>query len=159
MAFTIRAAAPADAGFVLSLFGRPHIKSQLHPPSEEQFLRSLERTGGENLIVERDGSPFANLVLDQDPEWLLTIRALAAWEPKRGAGRYAIGYAISHGFDDLRVHRIFLEVLAENTPARRLYERLGFRAEGFYRDGFRDDAGVYHNLVPYGMLADYRRAR
>jgi RimJ/RimL family protein N-acetyltransferase len=38
--------------------------------------------------------------------------------------------------------------------ARRLYESVGFREEGLYRDGFRDESGVFQNLVPYGILAN-----
>ncbi|HTU82462.1 MAG TPA: GNAT family protein [Candidatus Acidoferrales bacterium] len=159
MAFSIRAASLEDADFVLSLFARPHVRSQLHAPTHQAFAQSLETPSLENLIVERDGARFGNLVLDKDPQWMLTVRSLAAWDPKRGAGRYAMEQAIARGFDALQVHRIFLEVLASNVVARRLYERLGFRAEGFYRDGFRDEGGHYHNLVPYGMLADDRRVR
>jgi hypothetical protein len=41
--------------------------------------------------------------------------------------------------------------------ARALYESLGFKAEGCYRDGYRDDDGTYENLIPYGILeSEYR---
>ena len=159
MAFSIRAASPGDADFVLSLYGRPHVRTQLNAPTRERFLESILDDAWENYIVERMGAPFAYLLLHKAPEWMLTIVSLATWEPKRGAGRYATEFAIARGFDQLHVHRIFLEVLASNVIARRLYERLGFRAEGFYRDGFRDEKGSFHNLVPYGMLADDRRVR
>lgn len=59
--------------------------------------------------------------------------------------------------DEFRVHRVFLEVLASNTGARALYERVGFTSEGCYRDGCRADDGTYHDLVPYGLLASERR--
>jgi len=51
---------------------------------------------------------------------------------------------------------MFLEVLESNEASRRLCESVGFRAEGLYRDGYRDEAGSFHNLVPYGMLAGDR---
>ena len=157
MAFSIRKASPADADFVVSLFARPHVRDQLHGPTVEEFARSLERPSIENYIVERDGVRFGNLVLGIDPDWLLTIRAVAALEPKRGAGRFAVEYAIERGFGQLGVHRICLEVLSGNASARRLYERLGFRMEGLYRDGYRSDSGAFLNLVAYGMLTGDRR--
>ena len=85
---------------------------------------------------------------------MLTIRALAVSEQRCGAGRFAMEYAIRHGFDDLGAHRTFLEVVESNYAARRLYESVGFREEGLYRDGFCDESGVFQNLVPYGMLAN-----
>jgi RimJ/RimL family protein N-acetyltransferase len=68
-------------------------------------------------------------------------------------------YAIRHGFDDLGAHRIFLEVVESNYAARRLYESVGFRDEGLYRDGFLNEAGIFQNLVPYGMLVSDLRSR
>jgi len=66
-------------------------------------------------------------------------------------------YAIRYGFDDVGAHRIFLEVLESNYAARRLYESVGFRDEGLYRDGYLDESGAFWNLVPYGMLvSDFR---
>lgn len=45
------------------------------------------------------------------------------------------------------------EIVETNVASHRLCESVGFRAEGLYRDGYRDDAGGFHNLAPYGMLA------
>jgi RimJ/RimL family protein N-acetyltransferase len=151
--FGMRKATAEDADFVLALFARPHVISQLHPPeSVDGYLRALEEPNLEHLIIERDGEPFGNMVLETAPEWLLTIRVLAVREQRCGAGRFAMEYAIRHGFDEIGAHRIFLEVVESNYPARRLYESVGFREEGLYRDGFRDESGAFRNLVPYGML-------
>jgi ribosomal-protein-alanine N-acetyltransferase len=156
--FSIRNATPEDAAFVLSLFARPHVSRQLHPPSSiDGYLKALEDVRLENLIIERDGKAFGNMVLELAPEWLLTIRVLAVWEQCCGAGTFAMAYAIRRGFDGIGVHRIFLEVLERNFAARCLYESVGFRNEGLYRDGYRDESGAFWNLVPYGLLiADFR---
>lgn len=71
---------------------------------------------------------------------------------RKGAGRFALERAIEFAFNEANAHRIFLEVLESNAVCRRLVERVGFRAEGVYRDGYRDENGAYHNLVPYGLL-------
>jgi GNAT superfamily N-acetyltransferase len=152
MTYCFRKAAAHDAEFVLALYARPHVAERMHAPSLDDFLGSLDRTGSENLILECDGKPFGNLAIDLEQVWLLTIRALAVWEARCGAGRFAMEYALRRGFDELGAHRIFLEVLENNAPARKLYERVGFRAEGLYRDGYRDESGTFWNLVPYGMV-------
>lgn len=157
MAFSIRKASPDDADFIVTLFAQPHVRAQLHAPSPQEFARSLERENMENYVVERDEVRFGNLLLGIEEDWLVSIRAVAALKPKTGAGRFAVEFGIHRAFDDLGAHRIFLEVISSNAGARRLYERLGFRMEGLYRDGFRSESGAFLNLVHYGLLAGDRR--
>jgi UDP-2,4-diacetamido-2,4,6-trideoxy-beta-L-altropyranose hydrolase len=45
----------------------------------------------------------------------------------RGLGSAAIREAVSAGFDQLRLQRIYLHVSPKNTAARRIYEKAGFR--------------------------------
>ncbi|GHE85800.1 hypothetical protein GCM10014715_47620 [Streptomyces spiralis] len=57
------------------------------------------------------------------------------------------------GFEQLGLHRISLEVYAFNPRARRVYEKVGFLAEGVLRDallweGERVDAAVMSILAP-----------
>ncbi|MGP6157567.1 MAG: GNAT family N-acetyltransferase [Vulcanimicrobiaceae bacterium] len=56
-------------------------------------------------------------------------------------------------FESQRAHKVYLETIASNVPARRLYDNLGFVLEGTWRDGFRGRDGAYHDLCAYGMLA------
>jgi GNAT superfamily N-acetyltransferase len=154
----MRRATPDDAEFIVALFVRPHVAEQMHAPSHDGVLRSFARPDLENYVVERNEAPFGHMLLDTGESWLTTFRSLAVMEPGGGAGTFALTFALKHAFDELRAHRVFLEVLESNVSARRLYERLGFRNEGLYRDGFRDAGGRFHNLVPYGMLASDRRS-
>jgi catechol 2,3-dioxygenase-like lactoylglutathione lyase family enzyme len=144
----MRKAAAGDAEFLQALFERRHVRGSLHPPNSFEFTR------GEHLLVERDREPFGYLALSLEEDWLLGIRALAVWEPQCGAGRFALEFAKRRAFDEPGVHRIFLEVLESNAPMRRLCERAGFRLEGIYRDGYCDESGAFHRLIPYGMLRD-----
>jgi len=158
-AFSLRPAVPGDAAFVLELFSREHVRPFAHGPRDaEDFLSSLLKPGKENLIIERDGAPFANLCLGTALPWLLEFQVIAVWENGCGAGRYALQYALWRAFDDLKANRIYLEVVAENVRARRLYESVGFTAEGLLRSGYRADDGSFHDMVPYGMLASDRAA-
>jgi RimJ/RimL family protein N-acetyltransferase len=93
------------------------------------------------------------MLIDLSEGWLMTVGVLAVREPRQGAGRFALIYAIDLAFKTLGCHRIFVEVVESNIASRTLCESAGFRPEGLYRDGYRDDSGGFHNLVPYGMLA------
>jgi len=64
----------------------------------------------------------------------LQIRIGEADARGRGFGTDATRLLLRFGFDELDLHRIYLQVFATNEPARRLYERVGFRSEGVLRE-------------------------
>lgn len=66
----------------------------------------------------------------------------------KGIGKEALALTMNFGFQELNLHRIQLNVLSYNKPAINLYEKLGFKREGTYRefvhrDGKRDDMYLY----------------
>ncbi|GAA4575657.1 GNAT family protein [Micromonospora coerulea] len=75
----------------------------------------------------------------------------------RGLGTEAVRLVVGYGFDRLELHRISLEVFAVNPRARRVYEKVGFVAEGVLRQVLRDgddwvDATVMSILAPEWAL-------
>lgn len=48
----------------------------------------------------------------------------------KGVGREAMDFIINYGFNKLKLHKILLEVHADNIPAVKLYESSGFQQEG-----------------------------
>jgi diamine N-acetyltransferase len=86
------------------------------------------------------------------------LNRLIAIAPQRGIGSWALRRMVERAFDDLGAHRVYLEVTADNAPARALYEREGFVLEATFRDGYRDETtGAYKDLGAYGLLADERK--
>ena len=69
----------------------------------------------------------------------------------RGVGTAATHAMLRHGFSDLNLHRIYLTVLASNTAAIRLYERVGFKHEGRARDAAYKN-GKYEDTVLMATL-------
>jgi diamine N-acetyltransferase len=75
----------------------------------------------------------------------------------RGYGTEAAWVMLAHAFDDLNLHRVYLTVLAENTRAIRLYERVGFAHEGrmcevMFKEGRYCDMLVMAILEPQYRL-------
>ncbi len=69
----------------------------------------------------------------------------------RGIGQQISHQVIEFGFQQLNLHRIQLSVLATNSRAIHLYEKLGFKQEGVLRDGeFRD--GGYIDVLIMALL-------
>lgn len=60
----------------------------------------------------------------------------------KGHGRRLIDAAIAWARDDAKLSWIDLGVFTGNERARKLYERVGFRAIGVREDAFRIDAGM-----------------
>jgi RimJ/RimL family protein N-acetyltransferase len=69
----------------------------------------------------------------------------------RGIGTAATIAMLRHGFLDLNLHRIYLSVLVSNTPAVRVYEKVGFRREGVAREAVFKN-GAYEDMVLMAML-------
>src|SRR5262245_24026581 len=70
----------------------------------------------------------------------------------RGFGAEAVKVLLAFAFGELALHRVELDVLAENARAIRCYEKVGFRREGTRRGAiFRD--GRYQDLHVMAVLA------
>ena len=71
----------------------------------------------------------------------------------KGLGTETAKLFTDFGFAELQLHRISLRVLAENTAARRSYEKAGFVQEGVFRDMELLD-GQYRAVVFMARLAE-----
>ncbi|MEJ2208482.1 MAG: GNAT family N-acetyltransferase [Anaerolineae bacterium] len=75
----------------------------------------------------------------------------------RGYALEASRRIIDYGFANLPIHRLYAEVIAENSRARALAERLGLRLEGELRHT-RYFRGRWWNTAIYGILeGEWRR--
>jgi UDP-4-amino-4,6-dideoxy-N-acetyl-beta-L-altrosamine N-acetyltransferase len=70
-----------------------------------------------------------------------------------GMGRVATCLVLDYAFNGLDLHRVGLEVVASNAPARRLYERVGFVLEGVLRKAYLR-GGQREDVALYGLLRD-----
>ncbi|WCN01384.1 GNAT family N-acetyltransferase [Streptomyces sp. M92] len=69
----------------------------------------------------------------------------------RGLGSEATRLIVGHGFDQAGLHRVQLEVYADNRRARRVYEKTGFVVEGTRREAAWRD-GVWVDEVLMAVL-------
>jgi len=74
-----------------------------------------------------------------------------------GIGRAATSFMLKFGFEELHLHRIYLEVLDANPRARKLYESLGFVHEGKLRHA-QFKGGQYLDVHVMGLLEEEWRA-
>ena len=76
----------------------------------------------------------------------------SSWRGK-GLGKSVSEAIIRFGFDELNLHRIELNLLADNEPALNLYKSLGFSVEGTLRDG-QFKGGRYRDVTLMSLLND-----
>ncbi|MGH4139514.1 GNAT family N-acetyltransferase [Clostridium sp.] len=69
----------------------------------------------------------------------------------KGYGKEALKLTMEFGFEELNFHKIQLTVLQYNEPAIKLYEKLGFKREGVYREFIHRD-GIRYDMYLYGIL-------
>jgi len=130
---------------------RAWIESHRTEPNEALFViaeretdRCLGHTGLYNIDYRQRNAEFAILLGSEETRG-------------RGLGTQVTEAMLQYGFDQLYLHRIYLEVLVSNSRARHIYEKLGFRWEGTLRDAlFR--SGAYHDMGVMGILEDEYRA-
>ena len=71
----------------------------------------------------------------------------------KGVGTFATKEILDYAFHKLNLNRVYLNVLADNINAIRLYERCGFVFEGEFRKHVKI-RGELKNLKWYGILKE-----
>lgn len=61
----------------------------------------------------------------------MEIRVIAFEEQRTGAGRFTMQWLLHHAFDELGLHRVYLEMLESNIGGKALYESVGFEKAAF----------------------------
>ncbi len=76
-----------------------------------------------------------------------------------GLGEQALRELLRFGFDDLNLRKIWLEVTSINSPAIRLYKKVGFQTEGVLRQHYFS-SGKFENVDLMSLLLEeYQRIR
>ncbi|MFC2143136.1 GNAT family N-acetyltransferase [Candidatus Aenigmatarchaeota archaeon] len=65
---------------------------------------------------------------------------------------------LDHGFNNLKLHRIYAKVFKPNKASSKLLKRAGFKKEGLMRKNFSKD-GKYLDTVLYSMLKNEFRKK
>lgn len=85
---------------------------------------------------------------DKNAEYAIVTRKKAQGT---GAAKQATMELLTYAFEELGLHKIYLNVLSENMRARKFYEKCGFVQEGISKDAIRRN-DKYESLVWYGVI-------
>lgn len=126
--------------------------------SHENWIRTMVDTGKVvQMIICEEGTnkPVGSVYLrdidktHQKAEYGIFIGEADA--RGKGYGSAAARLMIQYAFEEMKLHRLFLRVYAENAQAIRSYEKAGFVKEAHLRDDVCID-GQYRDIVLMGIL-------
>ncbi|MBE5866173.1 MAG: UDP-4-amino-4,6-dideoxy-N-acetyl-beta-L-altrosamine N-acetyltransferase [Lachnospiraceae bacterium] len=126
--------------------------------SHENWIKTMIDTGKvvQMMICECEtGRPVGSVYIrDIDPvhqkaEYGIFIGAADA--RGKGYGTAAAKLMIRYSFEELKLHRLFLRVYAENLQAIRSYEKAGFVKEAFLHDDVFVN-GKFRDIVLMGII-------
>ena len=73
----------------------------------------------------------------------------------KGVGTAAAELILKYGFEELKLHKIFLRVLADNGRAVHSYEKAGFKKEAYLKDDVFID-GKYRDIILMAKFSEMR---
>lgn len=125
----------------------------------ENWVRTMIDTGKvvQFIICTRDGRPVGSVYLrDIDrthhkAEYGIFIGERDA--QGKGYGTQAAKLMIDYAFQELKLHKLMLRVLAENEQAKRSYEKAGFVQEAYLKDEVFLE-GRYKDVIYMAVIHD-----
>jgi diamine N-acetyltransferase len=112
-----------------------------------------------HLSVLKTDNSFAGYIILAgltNPNNSIEFRRIVMSEKGKGYGRDALKLTVKYCFEDLKAHRIWLDVFEDNIRAIGLYKSQGFSIEGILRDSVKQN-DKYRSLYLMSILrTDYR---
>lgn len=71
----------------------------------------------------------------------------------QGYGTEAGKLIVDYGFRKLKLHKIYLNIIAYNIRGEKSYKKIGFKREGVFREHILRD-GVFHDKIWMAILRD-----
>ena len=134
---------PISMGFELAWY-----ESKLNGPREE-YPFVIEIKTAEGWIPIGNTSFNAFNWRDRHTEIGIFIGEKQYWN--QGYGTQVMQLMLEYGFNDLNLHRIWLQVFESNQRGVRTYEKVGFKLEGRMREA-RFMHGKYIDILFMGIL-------
>ena len=154
MKIHLRKTTEADLDFVIaaeqSAENRPFVVAW----SRKQHREAFDDQNLSHLVIENMGGERVGYIILAgltDANDCIEFRRIVVTEKNRGYGKQALQAVKNLAFDELKAHRLWLDVKEQNARARHVYEAEGFRAEGVLRECLKTETG-YESLVVMSML-------
>jgi len=143
----------------LESFGRYYNSSPIREESEKNANELVDTHSDRDFrfaIRPLDAEEFLGVCAIEDIAWPHRVGwvsiALGPEFHGKGFGKETMQLLVNYAFNELNLHRLQLTVFSYNEGAVKLYESIGFKHEGTYREFLQRD-GKRHDMHLYGLLA------
>ncbi|MDH0364472.1 UDP-4-amino-4,6-dideoxy-N-acetyl-beta-L-altrosamine N-acetyltransferase [Comamonas aquatica] len=129
-----------------------------HEISYEEHLiwweKTKVRTDQKYFMYEMAGAPvgiaaFTGIdIRSQNSAWAF----YASPSAPKGTGSKMEFLMLDHAFDDLKIHKLYCEVLAFNKSVIKLHQKFGFRIEGVFKQQYKVNDN-FVDIYRLGILA------
>lgn len=156
MKIRLRRTTEADLDFVLDEEQAAENRAYVSVWTREQHGAALKSEDLSHLVIENaDGKRVGYIILAglADANESVEFRRIVVTEKDRGYGKEALREVKRFAFEQLKAHRLWLDVKEANARARHIYVTEGFVAEGVLRECLKTENG-YESLVVMSILRD-----
>jgi RimJ/RimL family protein N-acetyltransferase len=151
----LRPTMSSDIEFVLSLENDPANLPFITPWDRTQHEAAIRFPDFRHFIIEGGSAleavGFMILIGCRSRSQSLELKRMVVQGKGEGVGRAALRLAKKAAFDELRAHRLWLDVKGRNRRAQAFYDSEGFTVEGVLREAVKVDDG-FDSLVVMSML-------
>ena len=133
---SIRKTTETDLDFVISAENAGENALHVAQWSRDQHIAALHNEDILHAIIEADGKRVGYAITAglKDANNAIELRRIVIVEKGRGHGKAAIQLFKKLAFEEIKAHRLWLDVREYNIRARDLYKGLGFVEEGYIRE-------------------------
>lgn len=151
----IRSTLEDDLEFVINVEREEDNAQYVGQWTKEQHLNALTQKDIMHLIVEEATSSktvgYVIIAGLQNPNRSIEFRRIVVTEKGKGLGRETLKLIKKIVFEQLKAHRLWLDVRYKNHRAQSLYQSEGFIKEGILRESILYN-GSYESLIVMSIL-------
>jgi UDP-4-amino-4,6-dideoxy-N-acetyl-beta-L-altrosamine N-acetyltransferase len=157
----LRLVKPDELELMLSWRNAPNVRANMYNRHEISLTEHLAWWVG---VRGRTDQRYFMYVSNKEPLGIVAFNSLdmvsqnSSWAfyaspaATKGTGSKMEFLALDYAFKELKLHKLYCEVLDFNTPVIRLHEKFGFKIEGVLREQHRYE-NQYVAIYRLGMLA------
>jgi RimJ/RimL family protein N-acetyltransferase len=145
---------PEDIPVVMEMENHADNRDFVTQNSLERHLAIIGGSDEEHLKVMDENNKIIGYVILvglENPNKIIELRRLVIAEKGKGFGRETLQHIKKYCFEQLKCHRLFLDVVEDNLRAQHLYRSEGFVLEGLMREAHKAEKG-YKNLLLLSIL-------
>lgn len=110
------------------------------------------------LIAKRGADPVGYVILRgvSGAQPVIELKRIVVHQRDAGHGQSVLAHLLHKLFEEMKAHRVWLDVIDTNDRAMHVYRKLGFQEEGRLRSAVLRK-GEWRDLVVFGLLdSEYR---